>query len=45
MAGADADGNNGPTTDGALAGIGVLVDEMEQASPPPKSRGGSELRL
>ena len=45
MAGADADGNNGPTMDGALTKIGTLVDEMGRVSPPPKSRGGSELRL
>ena len=43
MAGADADGNNGPTMDGVPAWIGTLTDEMGWVSPPPKSRGGSEL--
>ena len=45
MGGVDADGKNGPTTDEALAGIGTLMDEMGRVLPPPKSRGGSELRL
>ena len=31
--------------DEAIAGIGTLVDKMGWASPPPKSRGGSELQL
>ena len=38
MAGADADGNNGPTDGWGPAWIGAPVDEMGRASPPP-SRG------